>query len=264
MALRQAALEHDFANPLLAQYKAVFKTPYFHDGVLYVDKEKSLYPYDKRTEEVAPWRLNSIYDAIVQNPVLNDAFHNQGFELTFDGVNGQFFVPYFYQAILVGAIGEASIRAILRHHLIATTDNLPDRVFELADLKVVHAPWYIDCKNYSERTMSQFHYSQDDPAYSPQLNERSFIDKAKAKFQQIRDYHHDDVDQCKLIFLNVVSSTDRPKLYFDAHFNEVKNFADAQIIIVQGCIQSADPRHYTAAFEQFVSELKHYFPTESK
>lgn len=263
MALRQAALEHDFANPLLEQYKAVFKTPYLHDGTLYVDKEKRLYPHDKRTEDATPWRLNAIYDAIVQNPLLIDAFRTQGFELAFDGINGQFFVPYFYQAILVGAVGEAAIRSILRHRLVETTDDLPDKVFELADLKVLQTPWYIDCKNYSERTMSQFHYSQDDPAYRPELNERSFITKTKAKFQQICDYHHDDADWCKLIFLNVVSSADRPKLYFDEHFNEVEDFTHAQIIVVQGCLQSADPRHYTVAFEQFLSDLKNYFPMES-
>lgn len=264
IALRQAALEHDFANPLLTQYKAVFKTPYLHNGVLYIDKEKRLYPYDKRTEDVVPWRLNAIYDAILQNPLLSDAFRSQGFELAFDGVNGQFFVPYFYQAILLGAIGEVVIRSILHHHLVEITDDLPDRVFELADLKVVHVPWYIDCKNYSERTMSQFHYSPDDPAYSSELNERSFIGKTKAKFQQIRDFHNDDADTCKLIFLNVVSSSDRPKLYFDDNFNEVKDFAHAQIIIIQGCIKSADPRHFTTAFEQFIADLKNCFPTESK
>jgi len=258
MNLRQAALEHDFANPLLAQYKATFKTPYLRDGVLYLDKEKRLYPHDKRTEDVAPWRLNAIYDVIVRNPLLTDAFRTQGFELAFDGVNGQFFVPYFYQAILVGAVGEAAIRSILRHRLIETTDDLPDKVFELADLKVLHVPWYIDCKNYSERTMSQFHYSQDDPAYRPELSEQSFINKTKAKFQQIRDYHSDYADNCKLIFLNVVSSMDRPKLYFDEHFNEVNDFANAQVIIVQGCIQSTEPRHYTVAFEQFISDLKNY------
>lgn len=266
MALRQAALEHDFANPLLDQYKAVFKTPYLHDGTLYIDKEKRLYPYDKRTEDATPWRLNMIYDAILQNPLLAGAFRTQGFELAFDGVNGQFFVPYFYQAILVGAVGEAAIRSILHHRLIETTDDLPDRVFELADLRVVHTPWYIDCKNYSERTMSQFHYSQADPAYRPELNERTFMSKAKTKFQQIRDYHKDKdhAEWCKLIFLNLVSSADRPKLYFDEHFNEVEDFARAQIIVVQGCVQSADPQLYTAAFEQFISDLMNYFHMESE
>lgn len=254
--LRKVALAHDFANPLLEQYKGVFKTHYLHDGVLYLDKEKRLYPHDKRTEAVAAWRLNTIYTAIVQNPLLADTFRTQGFELAFDGVNGQFFVPYFYQAILVGAVGEVAIRSILHHRLIKTTDDLPDRVFELADLKMVYAPWYIDCKNYSERTMSQFHYSQDDPAYRPELNESSFVNKAKGKYQQIRDYHQNQKTECKLIFLNLVSSNDRPKLYFDEHFNEVDDFAQAKIIIVQGCIQSTNPQLYTPAFEQFSNDLK--------
>lgn len=260
MALRQAALEHDFANPLLAQYKGVFKTPYLHDGVLYVDKERRIYPHDKRTEDTAPWRLNAIYDAILRNPLLADAFRTQGFELAFDGVNGQFFVPYFYQAILIGAVGEAAIRSILHHRLIETTDDLPDKVFELADLMIIQTPWYIDCKNYSERTMSQFHYSQDDPAYRPELNERSFMSKAKAKFQQISDYHSDQADWCKLIFLNLVGNDDRVKLYFDEQFNEVKDFIDARIIVIQGCVQRADPQQYTVAFEQFLNDLKDHFP----
>ncbi len=260
LTLRQVALEHDFANPLLAHYAAVFKTPYLEDGVLYMDNEKRIYPRDKRTEDTAPWRLNSIYNAILKNPLLSDAFRTQGFELAFDGVNGQFFVPYFYQAILVGAVGEAAVRTLLKYQLIETTEHLPDKVFELADLKIPQAPWYIDCKNYSERTMSQFHYSQEDPAYRPELNERNFINKTKAKFEQICTYHHDQANECKLIFLNVVSIDDRPKLYFDTNFNEVEDFARAQIIVVQGCVQNTDPRLYTAAFEQFISDLKDNFP----
>lgn len=264
LALRQAALEHDFANPLLAQYKSVFKTPYLHDGVLYIDKEKRLYPHDKRTEDAALWRLNAIYDAVSQNPLLADAFRNQGFELAFDGVSGQFFVPHFYQSILVGAVGEAAIRELLYHELIETTEDLPDRLFEIADLKVVYAPWYIDCKYYSERTMSQFHYSQDDPAYRPELNERSFIGKVKAKFQQIRDYHKGQAEECRLIFLNLMGSEDRVKVYFDDHFNEVNSFTEARIIVIQGCIESADPRHYTLAFEQFITDMTLHLPKERK
>jgi hypothetical protein len=259
IALRRAALEHDFANPLLAQYKAVFKTPYLHDGFLYIDEERCLYPFNKRTEDAEPWRLNAIYDAIVRNPLLADSFRTQGFELAFDGVNGQFFVPYFYQAILIGALGEAAVRSALHHRLIETTDDLPDRVFELADLKVNQLPWYIDCKNYSERTMSQFHYTQDDPSYRPELNERSFINKAKAKFQQISEYHKEQADLCRLIFLNLVGNGDRVRLYFDEQFNEVNDFKDARIIVVQGCIQSTNPSIYTPAFEQFLRDLKGHF-----
>ena len=260
MALRQTALEHGFASQLTSKYKAAFKTSYLHDGVLYIDSERRLYPHDKRTQDAFPWRLNAIYDVIVQNPLVADEFRTQGFELAFDGINGQFFVPYFYQAILVGAVGEAAIKAILHHKLIETTDDLPDSVFELADLKVVHAPWYIDCKNYSERTMSQFHYSQDDPAYRPELNERSFVGKAKTKFHQLRAYHHEQPDQCRLIYLNLVSNENRVKLYFDEDFNEVRNFQDARIIVVQGCLQDTDPTQYTLPFEQLINDLKQYFP----
>lgn len=258
MALRQAALEHDFANPRLSQYKAVFKTPYLQDGVLYLDKERRIYPYDKRTEEATAWRLNTIYDAIVPNTLLADAFRAQGFELAFDGVNGQFFVPYFYQAILVGAVGESAVNTLLRHRLIPTTDDLPARVFELADLQVIDKPWYIDCKNYSERTMSQFHYAENDPAYRRELNENSFIGKAKSKLQQIRAYHGELANECKLIFLNLVGSEDRMKMYFDEQFNEVQDFAHARIIVIQGCIRSDNPQHYTSSFEQFITDLKQH------
>jgi hypothetical protein len=258
LALRRAALEHDFASPLLSKYKAVFKSPYLQDGVLYMDKHRRIYPHNKRTEEANPWRLNTIYDAIVGNSLLATAFRIQGFELAFDGVNGQFFVPQFYQAILVGAVGEVAIGMLLRHRLIETTDDLPSRIFELADLQVIQKPWYIDCKNYGERTMSQFHYSENDPAYRRELTEDSFIRKAKSKLQQIRTYHGDNANECKLIFLNLVASDDRMRLYFDEQFNEVDSFVESSIVVIQGCIQSDAPQQYTTSFEQFIADLKYY------
>jgi hypothetical protein len=130
----------------------------------------------------------------------------------------------------------------------------------MADLKVVQAPWYIDCKNYNERTLSQFHYSEDDAAYRPQLTERSFIAKATSKFRQIQNYHRGQSEQCRLIYVNLASNDNRIKLYFDERFEAVDTFEQARIIVVPGCIDIDAPSEYTLAFEHFISDLTHYLP----
>ncbi len=107
-------------------------------------------PSDIRGGDFPAWYINAIYNLIGSNEVIRNYFEFSGYELAFKAKH-KFFVPYFYQAILCGAIGEQAIEAILKKEEINTTEkDIPNELFEVADLKIKNEPWYIDSKNYSE------------------------------------------------------------------------------------------------------------------
>lgn len=257
IALRLSALEHAFAEPILEVYHAYFTTDLADDGFLYMDDELRIYPRGKHPTDARLRRINSVYDVIRSNKVISDYFMARGFELEFDSANKNFFTPYFYQSILVGAVGEAAIQAVLRANLIRATENLPDSLYELADLKVDDKPWYIDCKNYSERTLGNFSLPHEDVAYHPKLNEDAFIKQAQSKLQKMQNYHSSSTEP-KLIYLNLVHSGDRIKRYLDGDFNVVDNFVDAQIIIIQGIIEVNSPNNYSIPFNQFIADCQNH------
>ncbi|MEP6986330.1 MAG: hypothetical protein ABI970_12075, partial [Chloroflexota bacterium] len=107
--LREAALKHDFADEVLGEYGAVFSSSYLQNGELYLTPEMDSIPPHLAQPDTHRWRLNSVYDTIVDNNVIREYFAQRGYELDF-GLDGQYgFVPYFYQAVLSGAIGEEAI-----------------------------------------------------------------------------------------------------------------------------------------------------------
>lgn len=257
--LRRVALRHDFANDLIDKYKAAFNSSYYQNGSLYIDPEYNLYPANSRPNDVIRWRLNSIYDVIKNNQIIARSFLNttNSYELEFSPATESFFTPYFYQAILVGAIGEAAIEALLKHYGVLLEQEVTDQLFEIADLKFKGRPWYIDCKNYSERTLSHFALDIDDPAYHPSLSEGTFEAKALSKLDKIRDFHSSETYNCKLIYLNLVSSDNRLKRYIHSDdFTRDVSFDKADIIIVQGILNIDDPNELTLSFEQFLEDIR--------
>jgi hypothetical protein len=257
--LREAALQHDFANPLLEEYKATFTSSYFQNGILYIGDNYKLYPPSKRPPETLRWRLDVIYDIIKENSSLSNFFLNssRSYELEFSTATETFFTPYFYQAILAGAIGEVSIEYLLDQCDISLDSEIPNTLFELADLKVNGVPWYIDCKNYSERTMARFSLPKDDPAYHDTLSEAGFEMKTKLKLKNIRKYHEDEKENCKFIYLNLTSTDERKIRYIhSSDFNSDVSFSDANIIVVQGIIDPNSPNQYTSGFEQFIADCR--------
>lgn len=257
IALRLSALEHAFAEQILETYHAYFTTNLADDGLLYMDDELRIYPRGKHPTDARPRRVNSVYDVIQSNKVISDYFMARGFELEFDSASNHFFTPYFYQSILVGAVGEAAIQAVLRANLIRATEDLPDPLYELADLKIKDKPWYIDCKNYSERTLGNFSLPREDIAYHPKLNEGAFIKQAQSKLSKMQKYHA-NISEPKLVYLNLVHSGDRIKRYLDSDFNAVNSFADAQIIIIQGIIEVSSPNSYSTPFTRFIVDCKNH------
>jgi len=163
------------------------------------------------------------------------------------------FTPYVYQAILLGAIGEEAVGAILSHYGVLF-DVVPDPIFEIADLHIANTAWYIDCKNFTERTMDNFDLPMDDPAWHEKLNDHYFKENALRKLGIIQQHHGQDVD-CKLIYLNLASREDRVRSYRDANFNNVSTFDAARIVVVQGVLNRDHPKQYNAVFESFIEAL---------
>jgi hypothetical protein len=253
--LRRAVLRHDFQNPLLRRYHSVFETSYIEDGVLYLTPERYLVPEEVWDGTIRRWNLNHLYNIIAGNDVIRRAFDRLGYELAFRPGSRYVFTPYCYQSILMGAIGEESIRALLLHEQVPL-DILPDPLYELADLKVARRPWYIDCKNYSERTLETFPLPESDPAWRPSLNDASFQASAQRKLDALRQFHTSEPDACKLVYLNLSSSDDWVHHYFNASFEPVKRFEDAAIVVVPGVLQRERPQNYTTSFSRVLPHLK--------
>jgi len=250
-ALRRAALRHDFGDEILQEYRCVVTSPYYTGGMLYMTLHNEIIPANLDGPDTYRWRMDALYDVIAGNRVIRDYFLFHGYELAFNRACQQFFTPYCYQAILAGAIGEEAITALLRDEGI-DLEELPDPLFEIADLKIQGFPWYIDCKYYHEQTLERFTVPRDDPAWHPKLNEPYFKQRARAKVQAISSYHS---TSAKLIYLNLMSSQERPLDYYDQDFHPVDTFVDAAIVVVQGALRCLAPNAYQQGFEYFLNDV---------
>ena len=213
VAVRESVLKLDFKSPILDKYSCIFSLPYYEDGKLWLGKESpKLYPPNTIATHVREHDLNGIYRIIRQNDIVRLHFQKSSLSLEFPAISDCCITLYCYQSILAGAIGEEAIKALLDAKGIEL-ERVPDPLFEMIDMKVLAHSWYIDCKNYTERTMDNFSLGADDPAWHFKLNEESFKHHAVRKLAAIREYHSDQSD-CKLIYLNLAGNTDRLMGYF--------------------------------------------------
>ncbi len=256
--LRKDALRHNFTSDLFEEYECLFQSRYCYQGTFYINKDNQIVPHDKRRSDFEPWDVNSIYHRILKNDIISEHFRNRNYQLKFDN-HGTFFTPYFYQAILAGAIGEEAIKAIFKSEDIKLTDDIDNRLFELADTKIAERSWYIDCKHYSEHTLQNFALKEDDPFYHPKLNDEYFKQSAKKKLCQIQAFHNDEKEKCKLIYINFIGSDERPNRYWDSEcINSELDFEHANIIVIQGVVKKEKSEYstYCDGFRSFVNDLR--------
>ena len=255
--LREAALKHDFADEMLGGYNAVFSSPYLQNGVLHLTPELDIVPAHLVQPDTRYWRLNAVYDTIAGNQTILDYFAQRGYELDFS-LDGQYgFVPYFYQAVLSGAVGEEAISALLLANSIQV-EELPDALFEVTDLKVATQPWYIDCKNYSDGTLERFSLLPQDATFHFKLNDASFRQRAIDKWHKIAKQHG---NESRLIYINLATSHQRLLRHFRCESDRlepVHHFEDAQVTVVQGALNADNPSEYHEAFLQFLHDLEVY------
>ena len=247
-ALRRAILQHEFQSNILKEYHCVYHYPYLENGSLYLDAQYALYPPGRSNSDLRKWQLGSAYTKVADNQTLRRHFELRGYELGFNDFGGNFFVPYCYQALLLGAIGEEAVAAVLGKEKLRL-EELSDALFELADLKLSGAPWYIDCKNYSAVTLEDIALPADDPSKRTPLNEQSFKENALRKRERLGS-------DAKLIYLNLFGD-ERPLRYFDGDFaNEVRTLEQASFVVVQGVLSRTDPNTYTDAFHTFLRDAR--------
>lgn len=253
--LREAALKHDFADEVLQEYDAVFSSPYLQNGELYLTPEMDVIPAHLAQPDTRFWRLNGVYDLISHNKTIREYFAQRGYELDFS-LDGQYgFVPYFYQAVLSGAIGEEAISALLADHGISFED-MPDALFEVADLKIMARPWYIDCKNYSDATLERFSLTSEDEGFYHKLSGEYFRRRAIEKWNQIAEI---EGHQACLIYINLATSQDRLLQYYRCNGDQlesVNHFSEAHVIVVQGALNTLNPDEFHEAFLRFLHDLK--------
>ncbi|MBM7845935.1 hypothetical protein [Herpetosiphon giganteus] len=255
LQLRHDVLQHTIHSPLLDRYGCWFSTSYIADGYVFIDWDTlTLYPHRIWHATVSPWPLNSPYDLIVKHPVIRQHFERKGYELAFSPTLNRMLTPFCYQAILLGAIGEEAVAAIFQDELIHL-DTMPNSLFEIVDLKLAGLPWYIDCKNYSERTLEQFTLSSDDPAWRPNLNNADFTRKAVQKLMTLRAFHHNHPENCKLIYINLSSREERGNQYFDAAFKPVQTMDAASIIFVPSVINATRPDTLSVEMDHVIKEI---------
>jgi len=247
--LRYAALKHQFQDHLLATYECVTESPHYRNGVLYLTQQNEIVPSHIVPPGTYPWRMDALYWVVRENRVIRDHFLNHGYKLSFDPNERHFFTPYCYQAILAGAIGEEAISALLSDEGIEL-EELPDELFEVADLKIRAMPWYIDCKNYNEQTLDRFPAPEGER--HPKLNEEHFAESARIKVEKLRAYHGTPV---KLIYINLVSIQPRPRDYYDDNFQSV-SFGDASIVVIQGALRRPGSNAYQQAFMHLLHDLQ--------
>ena len=254
----------------------VFQTNYVHDGRLFINRQMQIAPPGVQSHEFAPWNLNGVYSSltVIQNTAITNHFRVRGYELAFlnteqthTPTNGRFFLPYVYQAILTGAIGEEAIQAILRMKKIpASGDTIPNELFEVADLRVSAVdgqprPVFIDCKNYGLNTLRQFGLPPDDPLYNPALNEPLFREKMVRKWERLHQVIRADGNEpCRLIIANLVHDDEGALRYYDACFEPVDVWDNARIIVLTGALlpQPTDPKDLlTPACISLINNLLH-------
>ncbi len=253
--LRIAALRHDFADNTLQEWSAVYNSPNVHNGEVYLSPDYESLPINHDQPDSRAWRLNAVYDVVSDNHTIREYFAKHGYEFDFDMDGQNCFVPYFHQAILSGAIGEEAITALLNAKGIPIED-LSDELFEIADIKVVNKPWYIDCKNYSDSTMERFLLGPDDAGFYHKFTGHYFTKRAIEKWRLIVEYEN---QPSRLLFINTATLQERPLQYYRCTTSElvpVTHYRDADIVILQGALVSDHANQYHPSFDRLLNDME--------
>lgn len=267
--LRTALNEDNNVNQLKDKFRVTFKTQYFYADKIKCNKDNHIIPHKYWSKDFQDWTPNLLYLPVNGNEIVRKYFQKQGYKTEFINVGyyrtesndwndkGKYitllFTPYFYQAILSGAIGEEAIKAIFEHEFgegIITELDRP--LFEVADWKIKDKPIYIDCKNYSENTVMNFPYEENDPLGNPRykLSEDYFKNNAKKKWKKISEYHNSK--DCKLIFPIFIGSTEMELGYYSETWKPVDTYQEAKIIVIPSVLdKNTNYNQYSQVFERF-------------
>lgn len=242
--LREDVLKHNMQADSLQRIGGVFQTSYVSQGQLQINRDGQVAPLGTHSHEFDCWNLNGVYHAltVIPNTSITNYFQRRGYMLGFVE-SGYCLLPYVYQSILMGAVGEEAAQAILQlKQISASPDNVPDALFEVADLCLEDRPIFVDCKNYGGRTLRYFALPVDDPLHNPSLNESLFKEKMQAKWATIQAVVGSSAQEPpRLIVFNLTSDNEGALRYYDAHFEEVQSWDEARIIVLTGALKRQPP-----------------------
>lgn len=251
--IRESALRLDTECPILTHFGCIveYEKGYLKEGVIYKHENMDYLPEHegKTAQGFERWDFNRCYEVIGQNEIIQKHFNRKGYELAFkDHNNHKYFTPYFYQAFLLGALGEECAEAILQANGIKLVDDLklPHYYFEKIDKQIEgNKELFIDVKNFSNQTIERLN-----------LDDAKFRETAKNKIDYLRQYEK----KAKIIYMVVESDAENKGniAYFDLNFSPKASFEAADIIIVQGIIDRNRPNEYCKGFETFISDINHY------
>lgn len=259
--LREAILKHDYNKRINLEVLGktihikrdfAFETKFVNrNKELYIDSDKHrVYREKVPSRKLTTWNLDLAYRIVSKHPLLNRHFENRGYKMSFDikpnSVN-HILTPYIYQAILLGAIGEEAIGAILAHYNISldSFSNLDNAIFELVDAKVKDAPVYFDYKNFGFNTLNKFSQSPTNLEFDAELNSNEFMQKIKAKYDLLKTKEENSI----LYILNLYSEHKRTPDLFDSNMKRVKYEKDSCIRIIPSILNSTDIEKISADFE---------------
>lgn len=241
--LREDVLKHDMQAASLKEIGGVFRTDYVLNGQLYLNRDCQLAPPTTYSYEFERWSLNAVYHplTVIRSTAITNFFQMRGYELSFID-SGCYLLPYVYQSILTGAVGEEATQAILEANgILASGDAIPDALFEVADLRIEGRPIFIDCKNYGAQTLRQFALPADDPLHHTTLNEPHFQARMVDKWQTLDQAMTETNEPCRLLVVNLVHDEEGALRYYDAAFEPVDTWEQARISVLTGALKRQPP-----------------------
>jgi hypothetical protein len=241
--LREDVLKHNMQAASLKEIGGVFRTDYVLNGQLYLNRDCQLAPPTTYSYEFERWNLNAVYHplTVIRSTAITNFFQVRGYELSFID-SGCYLLPYVYQSILTGAVGEEATQAILEANgILASGDAIPDALFEVADLCIEGRPIFIDCKNYGAQTLRQFALPADDPLHHTTLNEPHFQARMVDKWQTLDQAMTETNEPCRLLVVNLVHDEEGALRYYDAAFEPVDTWEQARISVLTGALKRQPP-----------------------
>ncbi|PXW39059.1 hypothetical protein DFO54_1205 [Erwinia sp. AG740] len=207
-----------------------------------------LYQYIQRNSDITEWFNRKGYRTSII-PCANDLEEHYAFH------------PLVVQRLLMGRLGEESIRALLygRNKIITTPQVSDLRLFELYDFSVKNSDYRIDAKFWGQDTLDKA-----DEEYQQWLASGANPDKAPLglsnKLAKIRAVEGEGI---KLVIVNFVAPhSDCQLLGFSSQLTPIQNLYHADILILGGCITSDVISKITPGFKYLTDVIEHNIQKE--
>ncbi|GJM61181.1 hypothetical protein [Persicobacter diffluens] len=273
-----AVMKHDFMNRMLKDSPHVFKSNEMALGYIKRDDNLNIYPVSSTHPDSWEWNLNSVYKMVNENMVISHHFDLKKYEKGFTNI-GTYFVPYIWQSIIKGRVGEEIVKALLR------TPWLPERaascgngqetltkvkfdkrqanpLFELTDIKITGIPCFIDVKHYSEYSINELFALKE----GTKMNIEHIEKKIGTTMGALRK---NAGPKAKLIFINAAYATDYIPRYLTHGYDDtgkvelhaVQSFQEAVIICIPSVLENVYDKeskqrpYLTKGFIRLVREL---------